>query len=63
MIENIEHLCTELQPDGLVDDEVAMNGEIPLSQTETSESISAEISLPSRVAITINGRRYESRRI
>jgi hypothetical protein len=36
MVQNIEHFCSELQPEGLVNGEIAMNREIPLGRAEAS---------------------------
>src|SRR5216684_1224439 len=49
MIENIEQFRSELQLGGLVNEEIAMNGKIPLGGTETSQEISWCGPLPQRI--------------
>jgi len=48
MVKEIEHFGPELQPERFVNGKVAMNSEIPLGSTETSQSVSRQVSLPER---------------
>ena len=63
VIQDIEHLCPELQLKRLMDGKVPMYGEVPLSSTESAESISPKIPLSGRVAVGICWRRRECSRI